>query len=67
VTDPPPPTWEELLEQAASRCDLDADAFVRAAWNAYLEARPGMRDYIEEKQLRTQLAELRKSGRIARA
>jgi hypothetical protein len=66
--------WEtlvtELLERAAEVCiehDVDVDAFVRGAWSAYLEARPGMREYLEEQQLRQQLEELRKAGRIASA
>jgi hypothetical protein len=60
-------TWEDLLEQAASRCDVDPDSFVRGAWAAYLEARPGMKEHLEELHLRAQLEELRKEGRIGLA
>jgi hypothetical protein len=76
----PPPTAEpskpwhsevgDLLAQAAVLCvqhGLDVDAFMRGAWSAYVEARPGLRDYIEEMQLRNQLDELRKAGRIGEA
>jgi hypothetical protein len=58
------PTWEDLLEQAAARCDVDPDSFVRGAWAAYLDARPGMREHLEELHLRAQLEELRKDGRM---
>jgi hypothetical protein len=60
----------DLLAQAAILCienGLDVDAFMKGAWSAYVEARPGLRDYIEEMQLRTQLEEIRKLGRMAEA
>lgn len=70
----PPPGWElelsELLARAAELCvdhGIDGDAFVRGAWAAYLEARPGLREYLEEMQLRTQLDELRRTGRMGQA
>ena len=46
---------------------LDVDSFMKAAWAAYVEARPGLRDYLEEMQLRTQIDELRKLGRVGEA
>ena len=61
------PSWEDLLEQAAARCDVDPDSFVRGAWAAYLDARPGMREHLEDLQLRAQLEELRRDGRIGLA
>jgi hypothetical protein len=60
-------TWEDLLDEAAKGCDVEVDAFVRGAWAAYLDARPGMRERLEEQQLRAQLDELRKHGQIAQA
>ncbi|MGN6106430.1 MAG: hypothetical protein ACTHU0_15095 [Kofleriaceae bacterium] len=60
----------DLLAQAANLCvehGLDVDAFMRGAWTAYVESRPGMRDYLEEMQLRSQLEELREAGRIGQA
>jgi hypothetical protein len=70
----PDKTWAaaiaELLSRAAEICveqDVDVDAFMRSAWSAYLEARPGMREYLEEMQLRNQLDEYRKSGRMGNA
>ena len=60
-------TWEDLLDEAAAVCDVEVDVFVRNAWTAYLDARPGMREQLEEAQLRAQLDELRKTGKIAQA
>jgi hypothetical protein len=60
----------DLLAQAALLCvehGLDVEAFMKGAWSAYVEARPGLRDYIEEVQLRAQLEELRKLGRMGEA
>jgi hypothetical protein len=59
-----------LLTQAAAICveqGVDVDAFMKGAWSAYVEARPGMRDYLEEMQLRDQLEEIRKLGRMGQA
>jgi len=60
-------TWEDLLAKAASRCDADPDSFVRSAWRAYFDARPEMREHLEELQLRAQLHKLRKDGRVGLA
>ncbi len=60
----------DLLAQAAALCvehGLDVDSFMRGAWSAYVEARPGLRDYLEELQLRQQLDEIRKLGRMGEA
>jgi hypothetical protein len=60
----------DLLAQAAILCvanGLDVDAFMKGAWSAYMEARPGLKDHLEEIKLRNQLEELRKLGRMAEA
>ena len=60
----------ELLAQAAELCvehGLDVDTFMKGAWSAYVEARPGLREYLEEMQLRNQLDEIRKLGRMGEA
>ncbi|HET7504405.1 MAG TPA: hypothetical protein VFK02_25460 [Kofleriaceae bacterium] len=60
----------QLLSQAAALCiehGVDVDAYMSGAWAAYVEARPGMRDQLEEMQLRDQLDELRRLGRLASA
>ena len=61
---------EELLAHAAKLAashDLEADAFVQAAWQACLEARPGLREEIEDKEWRAQLKKLRKRGLVGTA
>ncbi len=73
IDDPSKPWHAEvgdLLVQAAILCvehGLDVDTFLKGAWSAYVESRPGMREYIEEMQLRAQLDELRKLGRMGAA
>ncbi|HMG23627.1 MAG TPA: hypothetical protein VK607_19970 [Kofleriaceae bacterium] len=59
-----------LLTQAAALCvehGVDLDNFMKGAWSAYVESRPGMREHLEEMELRDQLAEIRKLGRIGQA
>ena len=59
-----------LLTQAAALCvehGVDLDNFMKGAWSAYVESRPGMREQLEEMQLRDQLEEIRQSGRMAEA
>jgi hypothetical protein len=59
-----------FLTHAAELCvehGVDLDSFIHGAWSAYLEARPGMRDYLEEMQLRDQLDEIRKLGQMGQA
>ena len=67
-------TWtaqlDELLTQAAELCarhGVEADAFMQGAWAAYIDARPGLREQLEEMQLKNQLDELRKQGRLGEA
>ena len=61
---------KELLARAAQLCaehGVEMDPFLRRATAAYLDARPGMREYLEEEQLKAQLEELRENGRIGQA
>ena len=69
-----PKNWQtevrELLAHAAQICvehDVEMEPFMRGASGAYLDARPGMREHLEEQQLKAKLAELRDSGRMAEA
>ena len=60
----------DLLAAAAELCvehGLDVETFMRGAWSAYVESRPGMKEYLEEMQLRQRLEELRRVGRMAEA
>lgn len=74
VAEPAKPSWHtevgDLLAQAALACiehGVDADAFMRGAWSAYVEARPGFKEYLEDLQLKNQLEELRKAGQMGKA
>jgi hypothetical protein len=60
----------QLLSHAAELCvqhGLDVDSFMKGAWSAYVESRPGLREHLEELQLREQLDELRRLGRLGEA
>ena len=70
----PTKSWQsevsELLARAAQLCvehDVEMDPFVRGAYSAYVEARPGMREYLEDLQLKATLEQMRTAGRIASA
>ena len=72
--EPPPEAWLQelamLLEQAASLAaanGLEGEVFKRAAWNAFLDAKPGLRQQLEDKQLRAELRKLRKRGLVGSA
>jgi hypothetical protein len=61
---------EAVLARAAdlsARQDVPQEEFMAAAWNAYLEARPGLREELEVRELKSQLKKLRKQGLIALA
>lgn len=59
------------LLAGAARASLDAalslEDFMRAAWLAYTEARPGLRELLEERAVMFQLAELRAAGKMGQA
>lgn len=60
----------ELLARAAQLCvehGVDVEPFVHGAYSAYVEARPGMREFLEELHLRAALEQMRDAGRIASA
>ena len=70
---PDEPAWSEVLqllqraaELAAAR-GVDSEPFMAAAWAAYLDARPGLREALEHGQLVAQLAGLRERGLLAQA
>jgi len=59
-----------LLERAgalAASLGVELDAWMKAAWSAYVDARPGLREHLEDMQLLAQLMALRQSGRIGQA
>lgn len=60
----------QLLAKAAILCveqNIEVDTFMRGAWSAYVEARPGMRERLEELQLARHLAYMRHEGRLGSA
>lgn len=59
-----------LLKSAAALAaalGVDLDPWMREAWSAYVDARPGLREHIEDMQLIAQITALRQSGRIGQA
>ncbi len=75
-TEPSPadisPEYElsELLKRAgvlAVSLGIELDAWMQDAWSAYVDARPGLREQLQDMQLIAQLAQLRQSGRIGNA
>jgi hypothetical protein len=61
---------ETLLARAAelaAKDSIDSAEFMSAAWNAILDAHPGLREELADKELRTQLKKLRKQGLIGTA
>jgi hypothetical protein len=60
----------ELLRRVAAMCvehEVDVQTFMQSAWSTYVDARPGMREELEEQQLAAQLKELREAGKLGLA
>jgi len=53
--------------QLAAEHGAESDLFMQAAWAACLDARPGLREELADKELRAQLKKLRKRGLVAAA
>jgi hypothetical protein len=61
---------DTLLARAAEHAaakGVDSDTFIRAAWAAFLDARPGLREALEDKHLKSELRKLRKRGLVGLA
>jgi hypothetical protein len=52
---------------AASASGVNLDEFMRQAWSAYVDARPGLREHIADSQLVQQIQELRSAGKVGLA
>jgi hypothetical protein len=69
----PDAAWNAVVQllrkaaQLAAERDVDSEIFMQAAWAACLDAHPGLREQLEDKELRSQLKKLRKRGLIANA
>jgi hypothetical protein len=46
---------------------IDNDAFLRGAFNAYLDARPGLREELEHQRVVAEIDALREAGLVAQA
>lgn len=60
----------DLLERAgtlAASMGVSLDTWMKDAWTAYVDARPGLREHIADMQLLAQLNELRQSGKLGQA
>lgn len=65
-----PAEVERLLDEAAklaAQHGLPTEAFMAAAWQHCLDSHPGMREEIEDKELKSELRKLRKRGLVALA
>jgi hypothetical protein len=61
---------DRLLSRAAELAaanGVPTDEFMRAAYDAFLDARPGLREELATKQLRQELKKLRKRGLVGSA
>ncbi|MDB4961149.1 MAG: hypothetical protein JWP01_1148 [Myxococcales bacterium] len=59
-----------LLQHAAelaAQNGVSTETFMAAAWAACLESHPGLREELEDKELKSQLKKLRKRGLVAMA
>ena len=70
----PPPILAHELHDALARAaavaaasGVDSEQFMQAAWAAFLDARPGLREELAQRQLEAQLAVLRARGQLAKA
>jgi hypothetical protein len=65
--------WQEIVQllrqaaQLAAERNAPSELFMQAAWEACLDARPGLREQIADKELRSQLKKLRKRGLVGAA
>lgn len=65
--------WRDVVQllrraaQLAAERSGDTDLFMQAAWAACLDARPGLREELEDKELLAQIEMLRQRGLVAAA
>ena len=53
--------------EAAVQAGVDLEPWMQAAWAAYVEHRPGLRQHLEDVQLANQIEELRQRGQVPQA
>lgn len=70
---PASPAWKDIVQllrraaQLAAEHGAHTDLFMQAAWVACLDARPGLREELEDKELFRQIEMLRQRGLVAAA
>jgi hypothetical protein len=52
---------------AAAAADTPLEDFMRQAWSAYVDSRPGFREQLADAQLMQQIQELRSQGKVGAA
>jgi hypothetical protein len=66
-------SWRDVMQllrraaQLAAERGTESELFMQAAWAACLDARPGLREELADKELRAQLKKLRKRGLVGAA
>ena len=61
---------KQILRKAAALAvakGVSLDAFADAAWQAWLDAKPGLREELETRAIAAQLGELRERGLVGSA
>jgi hypothetical protein len=63
------PDTSELATAArhAVEAGVSLETFMKSAWAAYVDARPGLREQLEREQIIEQLEEIRAKGLMAEA
>ncbi len=52
---------------AAAAAGIPLEEFMRQAWSAFVDARPGLREHLADAQLMQQIQELRGRGKVGEA
>lgn len=53
--------------EVATTSGVSLDEFMRVAWSAYVDSRPGLREHLADAQLVQQITELRNQGKVGQA
>lgn len=64
------PPDNELLTRAAEAAvasGVELETFMNAAWTAFMDQRPGLREHLEHQHMVEQLEALRAQGKLAQA
>ena len=65
--------WSDVIQllrraaQLSAERGVESDLFMQAAWAACLDQTPGLREELEDRELRKELKKLRKRGLLAAA